>query len=174
MRSLLLRVRGMSLRTRWVLTIAVYALVAVAVVIALRSGGGGGNGGSSQAEAAAVAEANREGRIAIAQDEAPHSSVLALDLPARVALERAVGVDVRARIAHGELTGPLQSVRCAPAAADHAGRRQLSCTVISAGISYPFVGVADPSTRRLTWCKEDPPPVMNAPLEVPVSPRCRA
>jgi hypothetical protein len=175
MRSPLARFRALPLRTRWLITIAAYALVIAAIVIVIHESDGGHEGGSSpQAEATAVAEANHEGRLAIAQDEAPHDAKLARGLPAQVALERAIDADVRSRIAHGELTGPPQSVDCKPPAQPRAGRRQLSCTVRSAGISYPFIGVADERTLELTWCKVDPPPVANAPLEVPVSSRCRA
>jgi hypothetical protein len=178
MRSWMLRVRALPLRTRWVITIVAYALVVLGVVLAVRglnSGSeGSAAGGGSQADARAEEEANREGRIAIAEDEAPHGAPLAAGVPEQVALERAVSADVHARIAHGGLTGPLQSVRCVAAASEHAGRRQLSCTVRSAGVGYPFVGVAERRTGQLTWCKLDPPAVAGAPLEVPVSPRCRA
>jgi hypothetical protein len=175
MRSWLQRFRSLPLRTRWLITLVGYALVIAAIALVVRGvNGGGGSGGPSASEAAAVAEANRVGRIAITQDEAPHSSSLAPGVPAQVALEHAVGADVRERIAHGQLTGPLQSVSCELSGPAHAGGRQLTCTVRSAGLSYPFVGVADARTRELTWCKVDPPPVANAPLEVPVSPRCRA
>jgi hypothetical protein len=175
MRSPLAKFRALPLRTRWLITIAVYAVVIAAVVIVIHESGGGHEGGiSPQAEARAVAEANHEGRVAIAQDEAPHSARLARGQSVQVALERAIGADVRERIAHGELTGPLQNVACKPPAQPHAGRRQLRCTARSAGISYPFIGVADERILELTWCKVDPPPVANAPLEVPVSSRCRA
>ncbi len=174
MRSWLDRVRSLPLRTRWLITVVGYALVILAIALVVRSLGGGGSAGSSKSEATAVAEANREGRIAIAEDEAPHSSRLASGVSPQVALEHAVGVDVRERIAHGQLTGPLQDVSCAISGRAQAGMRQLSCSVRSAGLGYPFVGVADTRTRELTWCKVDPPPVANAPLEVPVSPRCRA
>lgn len=167
--------RGLPLRTRWLLTIVVYgAVVATVVIVVHDSGGGGGSAGASAGtEAAAVAEANREGRVAIAEDEAPHGARLAPGLSPQVALQRAIAMDVRGRIAHGELTGPLQSVACKLTAAHSSGNRQpLSCTVRSAGISYPFVGVADQRTGELTWCKVDPPPQAGAPLEVPVSTRC--
>jgi len=175
MRSWLGWARSLSLRTRWLLTISVYALVITAVVIVVRSGGGSGaSGGSGGAEATAVAEADREGRIAIAEDEAPHSATLTRGAPLPKALERAISADVHARIARRQLTGPLQSVSCTLGAQGRDGRRRLSCTVRSAGIDYPFVGVADERTRELTWCKVDPPPVSGAPLEVPVSASCRA
>jgi hypothetical protein len=176
-RSLRLKFRSLPLRTRWLITIVGYALVIGAIAVVVRSGTGGSTGGAtgaSPAEAAAAAQANRVGRIAIAEDEAPHSAKLARGLAPQAGLERAVAADVRERIAHGQLTGPLQSVRCEVAPGAHAGRRQLTCTVQSAGLSYPFVGVADERARELTWCKVDPAPVANAPLEVPVSPRCRA
>lgn len=174
MRSPLDWFRALPLRTRWLLTIVVYgAVIATVVIVVHDSGGGGSSGQSAAAEAAAVAEANHEGRVAIAEDEAPHSARLAPGAPPQVALQRAIDVDVRGRIAHGELTGPLQSVACELAAGDRGDRLPLSCTVRSAGLSYPFVGVADDRTHELTWCKVDPPPQAGAPLEVPVSPRCR-
>lgn len=165
--------RGLPLRTRWLLTILVYGAVVATVVIVVHDSGGASSGASAGSEAAAAAEANREGRVAIAEDEAPRSARLAQGLPPQVALQRAIGTDVRGRIAHGELTGPLQSVACKLTAA-HSGdvRQPLSCTVLSAGISYTFVGVVDERTRELTWCKVDPPPQAGAPLEVPVSARC--
>ncbi|HTW42685.1 MAG TPA: hypothetical protein VMD79_10260 [Solirubrobacteraceae bacterium] len=176
MRSPLSWFRALPLRTRWLLTIVVYAAVIAAIVIVVRDDGGGseGSGGSAHAEAAANAQANRVGRVAIAQDEAPHSARLAPGVPLRVALERAISADVRRRVVHGELTGPLQGVSCGAPAPAVAGRRQLSCTARSAGLNYPFVGVADERTEELTWCKIDPPAQPGAPLEVPVSPRCRA
>jgi hypothetical protein len=174
-RSLLQSYRALPLATRWLLTIIVYAAVVAAIVLVVRSANsGGGASAASRSEAAATAEANREGRIAIAEDEAPHSAKLSVGLAPQRGLERAVAVDVRARIAHGELTGPLQSVSCKPAGAVRGGRQPLECSVRSAGIVYPFVGVLDRPTDELTWCKEDPPPTAGAPLEVPVSARCRA
>jgi hypothetical protein len=178
MRSWLSRYRALPLRTRWLLTIVVYAVVITAIVIVVRSSGtseeNGSSGLSPAAEASASSEANHEGRVAIAEDEAPHDAKLAPGVSARVALERAVEVDARARIAHGELTGPLETVSCRLDGRGHARRRPLECTVQSAGLNYPFVGVADESRHELTWCKLDPPAEAGAPLEVPVSPRCRA
>jgi hypothetical protein len=167
--------RSLRLRTRWLITIAVYAGAIAAIAIAVRGGGGGGGSpGPSQAEAAAQAQADREGRIAIAQDEAPHTATLSPGTSLPDALRRAIGEDVHSRIAHGELTGPLQSVSCSASGTARGGRAPFDCSARSAGLSYAFLAVADERTRRLTWCKVDPPPEAGAPLEVPVSASCRA
>jgi hypothetical protein len=175
MRSLLDSYRALPLRARWLLTVVVYAAVIAAIVLAVRgANSGSGSSASAKSEAAAVTEANREGRVAIAEDEAPHSARLPAGVGLRRGFERAIAADVRARIVHGELTGPLQGVSCELAGAKQDGRQPLSCSVRSAGITYPFVGVLDERTSELTWCKVDPPPEAGAPLEVPVSASCRA
>jgi hypothetical protein len=173
-RELLNAVRALPLGLRWLLTIAVYAAVIAVVVVAVRGGGGSGASKLSPAEAKAESEANSEGRVAIAQDEAPHAATLPAGVPTLGALERAIAGDVHRRIAHNELTGPFESVRCHAESSARAGRQAFTCTVRSGGLEYPFDAVADGRTRQLTWCKVDPPPEANAPLEVPVSARCRA
>jgi hypothetical protein len=167
--------RRLPLWARWLLTLLAYAVVIVAIVLVVRlANSAGSSSEASQSEAAAETEANRVGQVAIREDEAPHSVPLHSTASPRSALELAIAADVRGRIADGQLTGPLQSVRCKPAGAPQAARRPFSCTVTSAGIAYPFLGVADERTLQLTWCKVDPPPAADAPLEVPVSPRCHA
>jgi len=173
MRRAIDAMRSLPLAARWALTIAAYALAIVAAVIVVHDVNGRGST-SSRAEAQAVVEANREGRIAIAQDEAPHTAALRGGEPAPLALQAAIGQDVRARIAQHELTGPLQSIGCAGAGPARDARKPYDCTVHSAGLAYPFVAVLDERARRLTWCKVDPPPTPGAPLEVPVSAACRA
>jgi len=164
--------RELPLWGRWLLTILVFALAAAAIVIVVHDANTSNRASASEADA--EAEADREGQVAIRQDEAPHVASLAAGASARVALERAIAADARGRIAHGQLTGPLQSVHCAAAGHAHADRRPFSCTVDSAGVSYPYMAVADQRAKRLTWCKVDPPPTAGAPLEVPVSASCRA
>jgi hypothetical protein len=163
--------RRPPLWAKWLITIAVFAIGVAAIVIAVHDGAAGG---SHQSEAAAVAEANRVGRVVAEEDQAPHTSALASGVPALAGLERAITRDVRARISHGELTGPLQSVRCRPGGPARAGRRPFDCTVHSAGIEYPFLAVLDERALELTWCKVDPSPLPGNPPEVPVSPRCQA
>jgi hypothetical protein len=166
--------RELPLWARWLLTILAYAGAIVAIALVVRSANSASDSKASQSEAEAEAQANRVGQVAIREDEAPHSSVLRFAASPQSALERAITGDVRGRIAHGQLTGPLQRVRCKPAGTPQAARRPFRCTVTSAGIAYPFLGVADQRTLQLTWCKVDPPPAANAPLEVPVSSRCHA
>ena len=42
--------------------------------------------------------------------------------------------------------------------------------VVAGGVTYPFLGVADPRARRVTYCKRDQPPVPSD--NIPVSRRC--
>jgi hypothetical protein len=164
-----------SLRTRWLIAIVCAAVAITAVVIVVRSAGpegAGSGGGTPQEEATAAAEANDEARTVISRDQTPHTTRIAAGEPLLAALRQGITGDVRARIAHGELTGPLQSVSCRAGA--RRGRRQpFACTVRSAGIPYPFLAVADEAAGTLTWCKEDPP-APGERSEVPISASCRA
>ena len=81
---------------------------------------------------------------------------------------------VRARIgklvAAGTIPGPLGAARCRPVGTAAGPHRAFDCTVQSAGVAYPFAGVVETATRRITYCKRDPPPVDSG--TVPVSPLC--
>jgi hypothetical protein len=145
-------------------------VLTVAIVIAIHAVN---DSSASPSERSAALEANREGRIALEEDQAPHTSGLGSGALTRVALQRAIAVDMRNLIRHGALTGPLQGVRCSPAGKRQAARQAFDCKARAAAIAYPFLGVADERARQLTWCKFDPSPVSNGPQEVPVSPRCR-
>jgi hypothetical protein len=146
-------------------------VLTVAIVIAIHAVN---HSGASPSERSAALEANREGRIALEEDQAPHTSGLGSGAPSRVALQRAIAIDMRNLIRHGALTGPLQGVRCSPTGKSQVARQAFDCTARAAAIAYPFLGVADERARQLTWCKFDPSPVSSGPQEVPVSPRCRA
>lgn len=160
---------------RWLLAIAGFAVLIVVIAVVVRSVNHGSSGGSAS-EPKAEAEANREGQIVVEQDQAPHTATLhtgaGATMATTVALERAITADVHARIDDGQLTGPLQSVHCREAGSPRGGRQPFHCTVRSAGIEYPFLAVADPRSKTLTWCKFDPPPEPGV-GEVPVSARCR-
>jgi hypothetical protein len=162
--------RRPPLWARWLLTLLAFALLIVAIRIVVHKS----VTATAESSPTAEAEANRVGELVLASDEAPHSSPLRAGAPVGSALQSAIAADVRSRIRHGELTGPLQSVRCAPSGQPRAGRRPFGCTVRSAGITYPFLGVADERARTLTWCKRDPAPTSSGPPTAQVSSRCRA
>jgi hypothetical protein len=158
----------LPLWARWVITICVYVVVIGVVVVVVHHLASEGNRADTKAEASAQAEANKEGQVAIAEDQAPHSASLTRGASVIGSLERAIASDVRRRIAHGELTGPLQSVHCArsgPATA-------FTCTATSAGIGYEFRAAANAIKTAITWCKVDKAPAGDAALEVPVSASC--
>jgi hypothetical protein len=171
LRRILAVLRHPPLYARWMIAIAVFAALAVAIGVAVRNGG---SGGSAESEAGALAEANHEAEVAIADDQAPRVASLTAGMSVQVALERAIAADVHGRIRDGQLTGPLQSVRCGAPGRPQGTRRPLHCTVRSAGITYPFLGVADERASQLTWCKVDASPTSDATLEVPINPRCEA
>ncbi len=164
------KLRPLPLWARWALAIVVAVAVLAAIVIAADRASPEG----STSEAGAEAEINRVADVSIAEDEAPHSATLSTGAAPVAALERAIENDVRQRIAHDQLVGPLQGATCAPAGAASAGRNPYSCTVHSADIAYSFVAVLDAGRRRLTWCKVDPPPAGEAGPEIPISASCRA
>jgi hypothetical protein len=155
---------------RWVLASVLAVAVVAAIVIAADRAGPEG----SSSEAAAEAEINRTSDLAITEDQAPHSATLPRDAVPTSALERAIAVDVRRRIAAAQLTGPLGPVTCAKAGAGRSDRIPYRCTARSAGIAYPFLAVLDTHRGRLTWCKLDPRPIAGVGPEVPISASCRS
>jgi hypothetical protein len=160
-------VRRIPLWARWLGTLLAFALLVFVIHTVVRTSG-------ASSEASPEAEINRVSEIVIAQDQAPHTAPLLPGDTARSGLQSAIAADVRTRIRREELTGPLQSVRCAPSGPPQTGRRPYRCTVRSAGISFPFLGVVDERAETLTWCKRDPPPASNAPPTAPISSDCRA
>ena len=172
--GMLAAARHPPLWARWLLSLAAFAILIVAVAIAVRDINSNTNGaGSQRSEAKAESEADQEGKIVIAEDQAPHGATLPPGITVRTALEKAIAADVFKRTTDGQLTGPYESVRCRPSGPTRAGRQAFSCTVQSAHIEYPFAAVADERAHDLAWCKIDPPPEQGQPLEVPLSPRCR-
>jgi hypothetical protein len=168
---LVLSIRKPPLWMRWLLTILAFAVLIVAVIIAIHVVN---NSDSSSSEQVAAVEADQETQIVVEEDQAPHSARLTRGASTRIALQHAIGADMRGRIRTEGIPGPLQGVRCAPVRTHHSGRQAFRCTARADAITYPFLGVVDGRTRALTWCKVDPPPEAGGPQEVPVSPRCRA
>jgi hypothetical protein len=134
-----------------------------------------------QARVDALAHAARNRRIAATQ--VPHRTRTA---PARSlaqrqaavdALEQAVDADARARVKSGAFNGTIRRVDCVAttgsspggvAPEEDADRRRgaYDCTAVTsdipghkgAAVGYPFQGVIDFGSGRLTWCKTNPPP----------------
>src|ERR1700733_12002982 len=113
---------------RWVLASVIAAGAIAAIVIAVDRAGPEPASSETQIEA----EDNRIADLAITEDEAPHSAALPAGSLPRTALERAIGSDVRHRIAGGQLTGPLQRVECkSPVRSSSPARKPYRCTARS-------------------------------------------
>ncbi len=153
---------------RWVLAIVVAAAIIGGIVVAVHRAGPE----NSTSEAAIEGETNRIADIAITEDEAPQTARLSAGAVPTSALARAIGTDVRGRISHGQLTGPLQSVACTPGPTS-GSRTAYTCQVHSDGAAYQFLAVVDEAAKLLTWCKVDPSVDVKGGPEVPISPRCR-
>jgi hypothetical protein len=151
---------------RFVLASGIAVALLVAMVIYVEHNNTNSNPTLNEA---AQVRANREAEILVAQDQAPRT----LRLRGRPAqeLEHAIYARIAAQIAAGAIAGPVEPGRCRLAGPSAGGSRAVSCTIVSGDVTYPFVGVVDTATRRITYCKRDPPP---APSDnVPVSRRCR-
>jgi hypothetical protein len=154
---------------RWVLAILVFASAGTTLVIVLNNTPSDeGSGGSPAAEG----RANQVGRIVVEQDQAPHTAPLARANSPRDALTHAIRADALTRIHHNDLSGPLQAISCSAPRPLPGSVQGYHCSVRSGNITYPFLGIVDLRTRRITWCKRDPPPVDDPELEVPINRAC--
>lgn len=161
----------LPLGARWAAAIVVAIAVIAGVVIAVNRAGPEGVAAS---EGGAEAEISRLADISITEDQAPHTASLRAGFAPASALQQAIAIDVRRRIAKNQLVGPLQGVGCAGAGAGSAGRDPYRCNVRSAGVTYVFLAVVDERLHRLTWCKVDPSATANTGPEIPISASCRA
>jgi hypothetical protein len=153
---------------RWMLA----AIVAAVLVAALVSAVGNAHREEPTSELAAEAEANRIADIAITEDQAPHFAPLSAGSPTS-ALELAIAADVRGRISHGKLLGPLRGVTCSAEGRKHGAREPFQCAVHNASGGIQFVAVLDRDHARLAWCKLDPPSPSGDGPEIPISRSCR-
>jgi len=160
-------VTSLPLWLRWVLSLLFFAGLTGGLVVALH----GSDASTQNEKAGALLEANRQTRTVVLRDQAPRSRPLArIDAP-RKALQDAIAADLRSRVRRGQLAGPVQGARCAPAPSSGTTRRAYRCLARAAGFGYLFFAVADLRVGRLIWCKFDPAPASQGP--VAVSPRCR-
>jgi hypothetical protein len=157
---------------RWAISLGVGLILLLALVLFVEHNN---NNSEATQSPAAVARANREAAVVVAQDQAPHVTVVASGTGARAAIVKAVRGDMTQLVNTGVVGGPLTRVGCARTGAHagpHAGPLAFRCTAVAAGVNYPFLGVVDLHARRVTYCKRDEPPVPS--LNIPVSPRCRS
>jgi hypothetical protein len=154
---------------RWVLSIAAGVTILVLIVRFVSSNSTSGPG--APINPAAVAEANRESEILVREDEAPHVVRLKPGTAPSSALNATVRAYVASLIAHQIVIGPIGRSACIPLA-HHGGRAPLPfrCAVIAGGVGYPFLAAVDVRARRITYCKQDPPPIPSE--NIPVSRRC--
>jgi hypothetical protein len=153
---------------RWVLALGAGVIFLVALVLFVQHNN---NNSEATQSPAAVARANRQAEVVVAQDQAPHVVALKSGAGARGALVAAVRADMTAMINNGIIEGPVSRTTCAPTGG-HGGRLTFRCAALAAGVTYPFLGVVDPGTRQVTYCKRDEPPVPS--MNIPVSRRCLA
>jgi hypothetical protein len=79
-----------------------------------------------------------------------------------------VGRDVRARVASGDLAGPIRDVRCHYRSDDAGPRVHVDCLAITSPLArhraatvytgHPFVVAGSLQDGRYAWCKRNPPP----------------
>ncbi len=151
---------------KWVLSFGVGAILLVALIIYVDHN----NSDSPPSEnLAAQTKANREAEAVVATDQAPHVVTIAHGASPRAGFVRTVHTAMETFINKGIIDGTLQRVRCRTTRTS-GGSVALSCVATANDVNYDFVGVVDRSTRRLTYCKRDEPPVPSQ--NVPVSPRC--
>ncbi|MDX6720660.1 MAG: hypothetical protein QOJ63_2914 [Solirubrobacteraceae bacterium] len=108
------------------------------------------------------ARAPEVGRMYAADREAASRAALRADV--RASIDR----DVRARVAAGELRGPISAVRCRYRARERGVRVHLDCLAVTAGgrhrrvlgylLGHPFVVGASLRDGRYAWCKDNPRP----------------
>ncbi|MGH3610673.1 MAG: hypothetical protein ACRDRD_21675 [Pseudonocardiaceae bacterium] len=154
---------------RFALSLFVAAALVVAMVLYVN---GHNTDSPTSTNPAAAVQANRDAEILIAQDQAPHSGSLVRGQSPAAGLERSVHAQMAAQIKAGSIDGPLHRARCHPVKSTPGPRQAFSCSIVAAGVTYPFLGVVDTTERRITYCKLDQPPV--ASHDIPVSAGCRA
>jgi len=157
---------------------------------------------AGERERAAVAAERRAASLrALVEDQRPRHALLTpsirgridkiggLQAPAAAALaatelEAGIAKDVRARIAAGELDGPLLETSCDPVTHRSRLGANYNCFALTSRTDagervleqgYRFSARAQLPAGTLAWCKENPRPLhpTSHVLSVPISPECR-
>jgi hypothetical protein len=112
---------------------------------------------------------NREAEILDAQEQAPMVSHFAAGVTVTAAIEHAIASYMTTEINFDRLDGPLRATLCFPVSTA-AARVAFRCSALARSTSYPFVGVVDPATRTVVYCRHNPPPERGD--RIPLSRRC--
>jgi hypothetical protein len=159
-----------SLRVQWILSLSVAAILVTALVVIVDHGNHAANQPAPPISRAAVTEENREARILVTQDQAPHVAPLPHGVGTASAVAATVQTLIAGEIRRSEIVGPIERSGCRPARGSSPGRLVYGCTVEAASVNYPFDAVVVPAARQITYCKRDQPPVPS--MNIPVSTRC--
>jgi hypothetical protein len=162
-------VRKPSLRVQWILSVSIAAVVVVVLVIVVDKGNQTANAPAPPINRAAVTEENREARILVTQDQAPHLAALPAGSTA-AAVAGVVRAYMSGQIAHGVIDGPIEHSSCGAGEGSTPARLVFDCTVVAADVNYPFDAVVAPAAHQITYCKRDLPPAPS--MNIPVSARC--
>jgi hypothetical protein len=160
---------------QWALALGGAAVFIVALIVFVNREDATANQPAGVTTPAAIAEQNREARIVVGEDQAPHVMRLRGHGPpagvglAAGALRDAVVAYMRRQVASGAIAGPVMRSGCTPSGAS-GSRRAFHCVVEAGNVNYPFLGVVDLASRQVTYCKRDAPPVPS--MNIPVSRRC--
>lgn len=118
----------------------------------------------------AIAEQNREDRIHVRQQQAPHVVKLKPGVTPSDGARAAVVGYMTHQIDDGAMDGPINRASCRSVTGGTTARQVLRCDVTASNVNYPFDGVVQPATGVITYCQRVTPPVPS--MNIPVSKRC--
>lgn len=162
--------KALPIWAQWVIPFAIAAAVVIALVVFV-------NYETNQVPAVsgispgAAREQNREDTILVQQQQAPHVVGLKAGQSAADAIRSAVVAYMSHQINIGSMDGPIRSSSCVPAGGTPT-RLAFRCRVTASAqmVTYPFDGVVQPGSHRVTYCQRVTPPIPS--MNVPVSRRC--
>lgn len=158
---------GVPLRVQWAIALLVGAAAVVALVLFVDHNN---NDKEATGSAKTLARENQQAQILIGQLQAPRTAAIAPGQSAQAAAAVAVTRTMRRRIRTGDVSGSFQGIACRRTGT-RGPRQAVSCHAKAGNVTYPYLGVADVRTGKLTYCWRDVPPLPSE--RIPVSPRCR-
>lgn len=164
--------RSLPLWLQWALPFSVAAILVVALVVFVHHETNDTPQIAMVSNPKAVAEENREDRILVQQQQAPHVVKLKAGQSPSAALRLAVVAYMTHQISVGAMDGPVTRSSCVTSAGGTGSRELFHCDVTASAqsVTYPFDGVVQPSAGVITYCQRVAPPVPS--MNVPVSRRC--